>query len=166
MLTERMQIQALADRLAGVQASKNEYDLSLKAEAFTEPWRACWQANFALPLRSLAAQPMRLKPLRGGDCFQIFRVSKTRNILVDSSYWGGRSKRIKKQPFLISGGLFLFRVKSLCTYTSFRKKILGGPSTPAFSMAAFSSGDWEYFCAFSNESHLKSTVNLLGLLAS
>jgi len=62
MLTQRMQIQALADRLAGLPVADG-----LKASNFTDPWLACWLAidavepplaNHAL-VNALAAFPER-----------------------------------------------------------------------------------------------------------
>lgn len=40
MLTRRMQVQAVADRLAGLPEKR-----SLRASQFEEPWRTCWQAQ-------------------------------------------------------------------------------------------------------------------------
>jgi len=44
MLTTRMQIQAIANRLAGLPATVGARGKPLKAAAFSEPWKTCWKA--------------------------------------------------------------------------------------------------------------------------
>jgi hypothetical protein len=44
MLTTRMQIQAIANRLAGLPATVGAREKPLKAAAFSEPWKSCWKA--------------------------------------------------------------------------------------------------------------------------
>ena len=44
MLTERMQIQAIADHLANYPDPQSAPNGAYRASDFSEPWRTCWQA--------------------------------------------------------------------------------------------------------------------------
>ena len=59
MLTRRMQIQAVADALAGLPPAHPYRD-----SQFAQPWRTCWAAIHGAPLGGMTPQEALLATLR------------------------------------------------------------------------------------------------------